>query len=318
MKIIKNFINSSPHDSPVSDIGSILGSALKRYLRATPCERKLKRVNIYKRPVIRYRSRRWNSIQKSDSRFIVVQRGETYLLNLDDQSISRSIYRNGRHDSHKLEKALNLLGRSQVETIVDVGANLGEISIVAVKRGLAKRAIAIEPDPLNFKILQTNVLLNNLVQEVHCHQVAVGAISGGSLKLKLSSTNFGDHQISSSNIDPKNSDRTVNVNVHLLDELAPNLTRNKDLLWMDIQGYEFHALLGAKAALRSRVPIVMELSPSHLKQHCLFNELVVLLEHYEGFWDLTEYQPKKKSMDQLMNLITTLDDGVSETDVLII
>lgn len=318
MRIINNFRNSSPHNAPKSDIGSILGSAFKRYLSATPHERKLKRVGIYKRPLTRFRGWRWNSIQKSDSRFIVVQRDETYLLSLDDQVISRSIYRHGRHDSHKLGKVLNLLGRSHFETIVDVGANIGEISIVAVKRGLAKRAIAIEPDPLNFKILQTNILLNNLVEEVHCHQVAVGAISNESLKLKLSSINFGDHQIASSKIDPKNSDRTINVNVRLLDELAPNLTRDKDLLWMDIQGYEYHALLGAKEVLRSQVPIVMELSPNHLKQHCLFSELLVLLEHYEGFWNLEEYQPQKRGMDHLMKLITTLDYEDSYTDVLIV
>lgn len=318
MKIINNFLNSSPHDAPTSDIGSVVGSAFKRYLSATRHERKLKRVRIYKRPLIRLRGWRWNSIQKSDSRFIVVQRNETYLLSLDDQVISRSIYRHGRHDSHKLGTVLDLLGRSQVETIVDVGANLGEISIAAVKRGLAKRAIAIEPDSLNFQILQTNILLNNLVQEVHCHQVAVGAISGQSLKLKLSNINFGDHQIASSKIDPKNSDRTIDVKVRLLDELAPNLTRDKDLLWMDIQGYEYHALLGAKAVLRSQIPIVMELSPNHLKHHCLFNELVILFEHYEGFWDLAEYQPQKRGMDQLMNLITTLDSRDSYTDVLII
>ena len=247
----------------------------------------------------------------------MVKRNETYLLSLDDQVISRSIYRHGRHDSHKLGKVLDLLGRSQFETIVDVGANLGEISIVAVSRGFAKKAIAIEPDPLNFKILQTNVLLNNLVEKIQCHQLAVGSNSGQSLNLNLSSINFGDHQIGSSKIDPMNSGHSVKVEVRLLDELAPNLTRDNDLLWMDIQGYEFHALLGAREIRRSQIPIVMELSPVHLKQHCQFNELVSLLDNYGGFWNLADYQPKKRGMDQLIKLFETLDADDAYSDVLI-
>ncbi len=48
-----------------------------------------------------------------------------------------------------MHRAVSLLGRRGLTSLIDIGANIGTICIPAVKCGLFDRAIAIEPEPLN-------------------------------------------------------------------------------------------------------------------------------------------------------------------------
>ena len=58
-------------------------------------------------------------------------------------------------DLNKFEKALDFLNKKKkIENLYDIGANLGIICIPAVKRGLVKKAFAVEPEPKNFQLLK--------------------------------------------------------------------------------------------------------------------------------------------------------------------
>src|SRR5580658_5386055 len=125
---------------------------------------------------------------------------EQFLVDIHDQTIAKSVFASGEHEFHKFVLAIELLRKHEVyaegeNLLIDVGANIGVICIPAVARGYVKRAIAIEPDPGNCRLLRTNVALNGLTETVSVHEVACGTLDGEKLLLELSDDNFGDHRI---------------------------------------------------------------------------------------------------------------------------
>ena len=58
----------------------------------------------------------------------------------------------------------------------------------------AEDALAIEPEPDNFRLLKCNVVANDLEAKVRTVQRAISDVSGPAF-LELSKTNSGDHQL---------------------------------------------------------------------------------------------------------------------------
>jgi len=65
----------------------------------------------------------------------------------------------------------------------------------ALRKGLAENAIAIEPEPKNFRTLMANVYVNDLASRVTAHNVALGDQNGQMLQFELASNNSGDHRV---------------------------------------------------------------------------------------------------------------------------
>ena len=230
------------------------------------------------------RKRLWTQICASGEPFTFVAEREQFIIHTNDP-VGESIFLYGEYDFQKLELALQLLGRKNIETLVDVGANVGSICIPAVARGFASQSVAIEPEPTNFYMLTANIELNSLQQKIRVHQNAVGPVDNQNIRLELSAENFGDHRITPTVGSPRERDST-NVISMTLDTLVPNLNPSTDLIFMDVQGFEKFVLDGATNAIRSRVPIVMEYFPEGIQEHCSLEDLLVVIAPYSGYYDL--------------------------------
>lgn len=134
--------------------------------------------------------------------------------------------------------------------LLDIGANIGTVSIAAMTRYGASSVVAIEPEAQNLALLRANLALNDLLDRVTIYPVALSD-HGGQGRLGLSDTNSGDHRVSS---DP---DR-VGVQVELVPFASlPINMADVGLVWMDVQGHEGHVFDGAEGRLDD-VPIVTE------------------------------------------------------------
>jgi FkbM family methyltransferase len=147
-------------------------------------------------------------------------------------------YRTG--DKRFLEQVLKPGG-----LVVDVGANIGMISIRSAKLvGPTGRVIAIEPNPNIAPFCKENIRLNGL-ENVTVFQTALGAKEG------VTSFNC-DKSDDCSRVTDKGG---IEVPITLLDkvmEIEP--TREIDLLKVDVEGYEFVVLEGAvKSLARTRL-----------------------------------------------------------------
>lgn len=201
--------------------------------------------------------------------FLLAGRQELFVVSTNDRVIGRELFLHGEFDFGKLIIAVDILkreGRRQPTHLVDVGANIGSIVIPAVKRNIVSTATAIEPHPANLRLLRTNLALNEVTERVTVLGLAVGDLPDHDLKLHESEFNSGNHAIGNDGISVRST---------RLDDL--DLPTRDTLLWMDIEGYEGHALRGATNMLRGGVPVVAEFNPSFLRASGGFEAFTTVL-----------------------------------------
>ncbi|HEY0106174.1 MAG TPA: FkbM family methyltransferase [Rhizomicrobium sp.] len=235
--------------------------------------------------------------------FALKSRGEERFLCLaGDKAVSRSVFVDDIVDVGKVKKAIGLLGDSfNLKTLVDVGANIGTICIPAVRRGLAQNAIAIEPEPKNFRTLMANIYLNDVVDKIVCHNLAVGRKDDETLRFDLSPVNSGDHRVRSEtalNFYFESDRKSILVKSVRLDSVIDLIDPATWLIWMDTQGYEGFVLQGAPNILAAKAPIVLELWPYGLTSSGSYPALKESLLQYDRFFDLLEDRPKPVPMSE--------------------
>ena len=145
--------------------------------------------------------------------------------------------------------------------VVDAGANIGIYSQF-LSRCVGPTGVvhSFEPSPENFKRLQSAA---RKLANVHLSQAAVGECSGKA-ELYLSDKLNVDHRTYATEGDSR---RAVPIDVIALDDYFKPGER-VDLIKMDIQGYELHALRGANRVLADNpaAKLLLEFWPYGLKQ----------------------------------------------------
>jgi FkbM family methyltransferase len=221
---------------------------------------------------------------------------ELFVVSSDDQTIGRNTFINGGEpfDFEKMELVFKLLNlKSPQKLLVDIGANIGTICIPAVKRGYFKSAIAIEPDPLNYKLLAINIVMNDLQAAVSPRNIALGNKMNKVLRFELSKENHGDHRVrvthetGDAGYDEGNR-KTIDVSSTTLDGILEAKELESAVIWMDTQGYEGFILEGASHVLASGFPLVTEFWPYGINRaDCFENFKRALLQSpYTKIYDL--------------------------------
>lgn len=209
-----------------------------------------------------------------------------YLVASSDQGVGRSLFVDGRRDECRtLQRAVRLLRESQKlsgSLFLDIGANIGTTTIPALLRGGFASAIACEPDPGNFRLLQFNLLANGLGDRVQAKELAVSDTAGRAT-LALSPTNSGDHRLSE---EPRllRERATVDVETTTIDALlerSGHPASDAGLIWIDAQGHEAQILAGAARTLEAGIAVVCEFAPSILERNGSLETLTSLLSSLE-------------------------------------
>ncbi len=249
---------------------------------------------------------------------------ESYVLFSKDQTISQDVYTNGEFGFTTFLKVINILGPNFIiNNFIDIGANIGTITIPVVKRGYALKAYCFEPSPLNFNILTANLAINNLLDKVTTYNLALGDSTNKNLIFELSENNSGDHRIrvnTNNGIYNELNRSTIIVNSNRLDNLLPDLCdKESTLVWIDTQGYEGFILKGSQNILSNQIPVVVEFWPYGLKRAGCYNEFKQSCLKYDFFYNLSELNPKKvklnsESFDHLYNIYQNTD----ATDILLL
>jgi len=192
--------------------------------------------------------------------------GLRVLVPTSDLTIARSVYTSGDWDPLLVGTsfdALRSFGQPwQGSVFLEIGANFGVYSLPAVSELGFARAVAYEPDPASFELLEQNIERNGLSDQVSAHNAALSAQPGElTLSLGTAAGNAGDNRIVDS--DGSTHRATVKVPARTFDDevAAGRIPLDQlGLVWLDVQGYEGEVLAGARTLLESNVPIVMEYS----------------------------------------------------------
>jgi FkbM family methyltransferase len=145
----------------------------------------------------------------------------------------------------------------------DVGANVG-VYVLQFAHWSAPngRVVAFEPNPAASAALHRHIRLNHLGPRVRVVQAAVGAAPGKATLFAAGAD--GMSRLGESN--PVLADQAVGVNVSLitLDQFCQEEDLWPDWLLIDVEGFEFQVLQGARQLLRRRpaTGVVVEIHPS--------------------------------------------------------
>ncbi len=158
---------------------------------------------------------------------------------------------------------LKEIGIRDNDLIVDIGANIGWYSLV-LSSGSKPQVLSFEPDPFNFSLLQDNIKLNKK-DNIQPFNKAVSDQPGTMTLYLYKNYNLGRH----SAIRQRNSIGSEEVETIQLDGFLENKglgDKKIRLIKIDIEGYEFAAMSGAKAALQRTEYLMTEFSPGMMKE----------------------------------------------------
>lgn len=185
-------------------------------------------------------------------------------ITLDRASyVSSAIYWGGHH-SLPLVRFLRRFLKPEM-TLVDVGANIGEITLFAGKKLTEGRVLAFEPNHEVFADLSLNVALN------HFHAVELFNIGlyerDGRLPLYARDDRpFGTQNSGVTSVFSNGNDRRLmTVPLRRFDDVASEagLTR-LDVMKIDVEGSEWMVLRGAENSIkRFRPVIIVEISAAN-------------------------------------------------------
>lgn len=148
---------------------------------------------------------------------------------------------------------MNAAGK-EFRTVVQAGGNCGMYPRLLAD--VFKKVYTFEPDPLNFYTLNMNCAQANIFKI----QAAVGETGGFVSMVYRSTKNLGMHQVKTIETSP--------IPMLRIDDLP---FTDVDLLWLDIEGYEKHALKGAEQTIRKNNPFVVCEGPSDEMDKYMFD-----------------------------------------------
>ena len=212
----------------------------------------------------------------------------TLYLDPADDVITARILLRGDWQRGDLERVIAILAThvpaSRGGLFIDIGANIGSETVYAMLSGVFSQAVAIEPEPHNFALLEENLAANDLQSRVRAVNCAAGLREETRLLVR-SAWNKGGHAIEGTEGGTEFRDAiTVNVlPLPLILERAGLGEKRVGLVWIDVNGSEAAVLRGMGDMLARHVPIVIEHLPSLVSADTARDIHSLLLLHYKWF-----------------------------------
>jgi FkbM family methyltransferase len=292
---------------------------------------------IVSRIVSRWTAAKWAFLRATRHTVTVQTKQGLLTVSTRDRVIGRRLFRRGQYQHDLTQRSVSFLRERGLlpprgeGVVLDVGANIGVISVGLLFNGEFEAAIGIEPDPTNFALCKQNVLQNDLADRFTALQMAASDRTE-TLQLELSPDHFGDHRVRSP-VDGNactpaafNAGRaSITVEARpiddILDSLPSPLTDKISLVWIDVQGHEGYAFAGGSRLFSGRAPVVAEIWPSGIKQSGM--GLQRFCEIASGYW--SHYwlwqecgRHAQYPISRLMNLCEELEKRSAFDDIILV
>tara|TARA_B100001057_G_scaffold251132_1_gene251339 strand:- start:450 stop:1259 length:810 start_codon:yes stop_codon:yes gene_type:complete len=261
-------------------------------------------------------------IAKIISKFltIFISKNQTVLRNkvkwnLDlKEAIDLSIYLFGTFE-RKISNIKKLLSKKEDSlTIIDIGANIGSVSLILAKTFENSKIFAIEPTNYAFNKLSNNLNLNKeLENKVFLKQFF---ITNKKKPQKVwSSWNFNEsnnkHEKHLGDLKNIKENSYLSLNQFIKDE---NL-KNVDFIKIDVDGYELDVLLSGEEFFKNNKPIIfIEIAPYLYPEFGYSCQELIQYIQKLGYTFLDE---NTKEVSNIFNQIDKIKDGGSENFFLV-
>jgi FkbM family methyltransferase len=156
------------------------------------------------------------------------------------------------------------------DIVVDIGAHMGRYTIISSKRvGANGKVVAIEADPSNFEMLNSNIKLNQLTNVTTLNYAVYSKETKIKLYLPEVESGYTIYNTIMSNR-ARTEDKFVEVNANTLDHLLQlKGIRQEEVNWIkiDVEGAEFEVLKGASNVLSKSKDIALLIEVHGLDNH---------------------------------------------------
>ena len=194
-----------------------------------------------------------------------------FLVNTSDKVISKNIYSNLKFPEYeKFNLSMNILKENgiSINNLVDIGAHYGSISIPAALEYDFNKIYAFEPIYENLKILELNILLNdlsanfltfnNFLDSSKKQLTVYNFINNTAASIAMNSEANLEKYMKINNLEYKNQESHES---QLLDEILKNYTLQETLFWLYCQGKEIDIILSSEKIIKDKSPICMGYAP---------------------------------------------------------
>jgi len=247
-----------------------------------------------------------------------------YLISSNDAVIASSLINSGDFSQKELDAFFGLANKYfgiQKGAFLDVGANIGTTSLAATKNDCVSDVIAIEPSSDNFALLQCNIHLNKLHHKIRAIHAAASD-SNDMVNLLISSDSSGDHRVRNA-ASLTTDTKLERIEAMTIDEVVKDRANEIAFMWIDVQGYEYYVLHGAKSLISNSrtLAVQMEFWPLGLEETKTMNLLCQFCkDHFSKYIDIREYLNVKNEIAHDINEIDLLSTRYenSYTDIFLI
>ncbi len=192
-----------------------------------------------------------NFLSGINHRMIVRHNGVRFDINFADR-MQAIFYLTSLYEPETVSTCLQLLHENKKGVYIDVGANIGLITLQVKARRQQTESHLFEPDPAVFSELKRNLALN-ILDPISYHQKAVSDIPNQTLTFYSSENIFESGWGRLSNQENKNQANGIEVkSVTLDDYIDQNKIETVDVLKIDVEGAEAKVLMGAKNSLKAQ------------------------------------------------------------------
>lgn len=165
--------------------------------------------------------------------------------------VSALINSQGLYDYNNMRFVMFLMQNFRNKSFFDIGANIGSYTLIA-SEGNQNQVVAFEPHPVTFQYLQENVSLNKR-KNIKLINSAVGQTTG-----KVFFTNDPGSAIN--HIQSQKLQNNIEVEAVNISDFCAKYQLMPNFVKIDIEGFEYHCLLGFKNYIKKVDVMIIEIS----------------------------------------------------------
>lgn len=210
---------------------------------------------------------------------------------------------NSLYESDLVDSIYTRLKNIENPIFLDIGANIGLISLAILKKVPNVKIFSFEPGYIAYKSFDTTIFANKLLDNVKLFNLA--------LSDKIGSSSFFYHEDSDTSGDgfintgrSKSLAKKIVIKTDTLDNWFENQNIDKlDLIKIDVEGAELLVLKGGEISLKKYKPIIfLEISKENLKVYPYTEkEIISYLESINySLYDLKNMKCSEKNISDMI------------------
>ncbi len=199
------------------------------------------------------------SLGNDVSGLIVDAKNGRFAVDPADLEVGAKLRIHGAYGMDEVDRIAGLI--DETSSVLVVGSHIGSLVIPIAK--MCSKVVAVEANPRNYRLLETNIKLNDATN-VEPHHVAASG-KKEMIRFQMNTVNSGGSKrvpVNNRYIYTYDNPEVIEVQAYALDAYLDD--HAFDLVLIDIEGSEYFAMQGMTSILGQTKTLIVEFLPHHI------------------------------------------------------